>query len=76
MPIQFFHELPDEPTPGDLAYLFTVIAHEYLATHGLRYARINDIIGALQCCQFELYRRIASDYEDHAIVRNGDVIGI
>lgn len=76
LPFQFFNELPDEPTPGDLNYLYTIIAHEYLAINGVRYARINDIIGALECCKAELYRRIAGEYEDEAIARNGDVIGV
>ena len=38
-----------------------------------RYAGINDMIGVLECCKLELYRRAGSSYEDQCITRNGDV---
>lgn len=31
------------------------------------------ITGAVRCCQLELYRRVAVDYEEKKIVENGDV---
>jgi hypothetical protein len=61
-------------TPGELNYLFTVaaiscdhgtlraalmeIAQNYLAADMLSYGRINDVIGALVCAQFEYTRRM------------------
>ena len=45
----------------------------YLVTEGLRYETINTIIGALECCKMEMYRRIAVPYEDIKIAENGDV---
>jgi len=39
----------------------------------LKYSKINDVIGALECCKMELYRRIAGKYEDGKIISNGDV---
>lgn len=33
----------------------------------------SEIIGALECCKLELYRRIAAPYEDIKIGENGDV---
>lgn len=60
-------------TPGELNYMFTEICNEYLARKGLRYYTVNEVVGALECAKLELYRRVASPYEDKAIDRNGDV---
>ena len=73
LPDLFFHHLPDEPTAGDLNYLFTVIAKEYLDIRGLRYTHLNDVIGALEGAKLELARRTIAPYEDQAIERNGDI---
>jgi hypothetical protein len=54
-------------------YLFTVIAHRYLLEHGKNYQHINDIVGALEGCKLELYRKVAADYENEKIIENGDV---
>ena len=62
-------------TPGDLNYAFTVLCHGYLRKQGLNYQHINDVIGALEGCKQELYRRIAAPYEDDKIAQNGDVKG-
>jgi hypothetical protein len=61
---------------GELNYLFTTIAHTYLKQHGLNYQHLNDVIGALENAKLELYRRVASPYEDKKIQENGDVLGI
>lgn len=60
-------------TPGNLNYLFTVLAHKYLKDNGLNYQAINDIIGAAEGMKLELYRRVASSFEDKKILENGDV---
>ena len=73
LPRRFFDDLPDEPVAGDLNYLFSIIAKEYLERRGLRYAHLNDVMGALTGAQLETYRRIAGAYEDTAIERNGDM---
>lgn len=57
---------------GELNYLFTKIADEYL-TRGKNYQRMNDVIGALEGAKLELYRRVAAPYEDTKIIQNGDV---
>lgn len=59
--------------PGELNYLFTIICHQYLQAHNLSYQRLNDCIGALEGAKLELYRRVASPYEDKKIEDNGDV---
>jgi hypothetical protein len=58
---------------GELNYLFTCICNDYLRQYGLSYQRVNDLIGALEGAKLELYRRIASPYEDKKMVENGDV---
>ncbi len=60
-------------TPGELNYIFTALCQLYLVERGLNYVNINEVIGALECCKLELYRRIASPYEDNKISENGDV---
>ncbi len=37
------------------------------------YSNYADIIGTLECAKQELYRRWVADYEDQAIVKNGDL---
>lgn len=38
-----------------------------------RYNDLNELIGVLEACKLELYRRLASPYENDAIKRNGDI---
>ena len=38
-----------------------------------RYARMNTVIGALECAKQELIRRIISPYEDEKIKEEGDI---
>ena len=68
--------LNDWETPqnaGELNYLFTLTCKEYLECHGEKYATYNDIIGALEGCKLEMYRRKIAPYEDKKIQENGDV---
>jgi uncharacterized protein DUF6899 len=58
---------------GELNYLFTEIIKKYVDDNGESYKIYNDVIGALECCQFELYRRKVGIYEDKKIRENGDV---
>lgn len=59
--------------PGELNYLLTQLCQEYLEVCGEKYQTYNDIIGALEGCKLELYRRKVSAYEDKKIISNGDV---
>lgn len=61
---------------GELNYVFSKIIDTYLNEKGLKYQNINDVIGALECCKLELYRRIAAPYEDEKIKENGDVFTV
>lgn len=66
----FCHRTPQNG--GDLNYAFTEISKTYLRAYGESYQHYNDLIGALECCKLELYRRKAAVYEDLKIKENGD----
>ena len=67
--------LPPEKLAGELNYLMTSIAH--IATVGdstkTNYRRFNEVMGVLESCKQELYRRQIIPYEDKKILENGDV---
>jgi hypothetical protein len=58
---------------GELNFAFTVVSRSYLEDKGESYQTYNDIIGALEGCKLELYRRMVAPYEDVKIKENGDV---
>jgi hypothetical protein len=59
---------------GELNYAITRIVDDYLlGKGGIRYAHLNEVIGALECAKLELYRRVAAPYEDQKIMETGDV---
>ena len=58
---------------GELNFAITTIINDYLESSKLSYAAINEVIGVLECAKLELYRRVASPYEDKKIKENGDV---
>lgn len=60
-------------TAGELNYLFTKMALRYIKDRGESYQHYNDIIGALEGCKLELYRRKIGDYENVKSFQNGDV---
>ena len=60
-------------SPGELNYMFWKLSKHYIRVKGIRYQTYNDIIGALECCKQEIYRREIADYEEETIQRNGDV---
>jgi hypothetical protein len=63
----------DRPeSAGELNYKLTKILLDYLGPD-FNYQRINDAVGALECCKMELYRRLVAPYEDVKIASNGDV---
>ncbi len=57
---------------GQLNYITTKLGW-HVMRRGVRYHKINAVIGALECSKLELYRRIAGPYEDQKIAENGDV---
>lgn len=63
-------------TPGELNYCLTKLIDAYIVDHGLSYASINDVLGAITGAQLEFYRRVAGPYEDQKRASNGDVYDI
>jgi hypothetical protein len=60
--------------PGELNYALTRLVDDYLIDKGgLRYAHLNEVVGALECAKLELYRRLAAPYEDAKRQEAGDV---
>ena len=57
---------------GELNYLITKLCISF-AGDKPNYAKYNEIIGALECCKLEMYRRAIAKYEDEKIKINGDV---
>jgi len=61
-------------TAGELNYAITRLVDDYLTRKGeLRYAHVNEVVGALECAKLELYRRVAAPYEDQKLQDAGDV---
>jgi hypothetical protein len=73
--VQAFRELESDDDKnnfeGNLNYAITAIL---VKAYGLKsYREINDVVGALECCKLEFYRRAAAPYEDQKSFDNGDV---
>jgi len=60
-------------TTGELNFIITKVCHDIIRKHGLCYAVINDLIGVLECCKLELYRKIAAPYEQKKLMENGPI---
>ena len=58
---------------GELNYILTSEIIKYFDANGRTYAAINDIVGALENCKAEFYRRVVIPYEDKKMDENGDV---
>jgi len=64
---------------GELNYVLTKIVHHYLnkskkdGNYEANYQAMNDVMGALEGCKLELYRRRIAPYENFKIEENGDV---
>ena len=58
---------------GELNYKLTMACIEYIRNNPKGYQIYNDIMGALEGCKIELYRKHISIYEDIKINQNGDI---
>ena len=64
----------DPNDAGELNFAITILVDKFLRNKGgLRYAHINEVVGAMECAKLELYRRIAVPYEEQKIKESGDV---
>jgi hypothetical protein len=67
-----FYEVPQ--SAGELNFVLTNACFQYLKQNDkMNYQLYNDVIGALDACKLEFYRRLVSSYEDEKIRENGDV---
>lgn len=55
---------------GELNYLITKILISYSPE---KYADYNALVGMLECCKLEFYRRAVAAYEEEKMKENGDV---
>lgn len=60
---------------GDLNFVISTFIANYIRENGLRYANLNEMVGALECAKLELNRVIIGPYEDEKIRENGGVYG-
>lgn len=60
-------------TGGELNYLISTMIDGFITRKGLSYSAINEAIGALECAKLEIYRRVASPYEQKKALENGEV---
>lgn len=60
-------------TPGQLNYVITKAAHEYIRNNGLSYTKLNEVYGAMQAAAAEFYRTVIVPYEDRKRQENGSV---
>ena len=58
---------------GELNYVLTMICKEYLGKRVYSYKDLNEIMGAIECCKLEFYRKVISSYEEVKIDENGDL---
>jgi len=65
----FLHQV-STLSSGQLNYMITKML---LAQAPKSYADFNTLIGVLECCKLEMYRRAVAPYEDQKIEENGDV---
>lgn len=63
----------DADNPGELNYFLTTHILSYLFRHGKSYTSYNEVIGVLECCKLELYRKMIAKYEDQKCKLNGEV---
>lgn len=67
------NNLPMDISAGDINYLVTMLCQYYIQNKGASYQAYNDLLGALEGCKLELYRRQIANYEDSKKNENGDV---
>lgn len=69
-------EYHDIHLDGTLNYVITkLIGEVYGPVEKLKYHDFNEIIGMLECCKLEFYRKQCSPYEDIKLRENGSVLG-
>lgn len=63
----------DDITPGQLDYLFCIVAKLYVDKKGANYTSFNDVMGAFKGASSEFERRMIVPYEEGKLRMNGDI---
>lgn len=63
--------IPDNA--GELNFIISRFISNYILEHGLKYAIVNEMVGALECAKMELNRVVIGPYEDEKMNDNGPV---
>ena len=59
---------------GDLNYIISrIVVGSLKPATGWKYAIMARVIAVFECAKLEAYRRLAADYENKAIGKNGDI---
>ena len=71
--MEILNGLHSPDNAGELTWLLTYHAVQFLKKHGKTFLTICIIMGAFLCAALEFYRRVAAKYEETKIQSNGDV---
>lgn len=72
--VETLRQFEDEDVEGVMNYTITEVLNRRMKPEGgWRYKWINRAIGVLEAVKLEFYRRLASNYEQKAIEKNGDI---
>lgn len=62
--------------PGDLNYVYSMLAKGAVEKQTRSYALLNSILGVFEAAKTEFYRRVVVPYEDGKMEENGDVYSV
>ena len=68
-----FHGFKKPRNSNELSICIRYFTQQYREDKVFTNEAEDDILGALECCKLELYRRFAAPYEDTKVISNGDV---
>ena len=58
---------------GEYNYIFYTLILKAIQEYGVNYSNLQDMIGTLECCKQELYRKEIIDYENIKEKENGPI---
>jgi len=58
---------------GMMNYVISQLINQVYDPKTMRYSDMNDVVGMLDCCKMEFYRKVAAPYEDKKELENGKV---
>lgn len=70
--VNLINDIDHQEKDGLLNYIFTSLLDKCYPNPN--YHRSNEMIGILECCKLEMYRKSVAPYEDLKIRENGEVL--